>query len=207
MQFIDFSKVKQDSSWNHQHFGGFSVWNIFWNQPDRAMTFQTKQLFLLFVWSQICLTDFQTSQSEAILVSHCTTDWPYFEHWWIWYELYLLGSVFRFNRLLFSRQGIFVFTSPGNTKTDHYWHFSFSNPCTIRAQIATIRICFSFVSDSESQPIMSDQHFQICSFLFTQQFLDLFYNSINWPTVFQETIPLKHANRKSRLNKNFHNKK
>ena len=34
-------------------------------------------------WNQcqtICLADFQTSQTKATLVSHCPTDWPYFEH-------------------------------------------------------------------------------------------------------------------------------
>ena len=28
----------------------------------------------------ICLTDFQTSQTEATLGSHCPTDWSYLEH-------------------------------------------------------------------------------------------------------------------------------
>ena len=27
-----------------------------------------------------CLTDFETSQTEVTLASHCLTDWPYFEH-------------------------------------------------------------------------------------------------------------------------------
>ena len=28
----------------------------------------------------ICLTDFETSQTEATLASHCPMDWSYFEH-------------------------------------------------------------------------------------------------------------------------------
>ena len=52
--------------------GSYSVRNKFWNQSDRTMIFQTEWSFLLFVLMEIRLTDFQTSQSEAILGTHFT---------------------------------------------------------------------------------------------------------------------------------------
>ena len=70
--FCDYSSYEIYSTHNFLVFT--SVRNKFWSQSDR-----TRRITLFPIWI-ICLTDFQTSQSEATLASYCPTHWPYFEH-------------------------------------------------------------------------------------------------------------------------------